>query len=324
MAEDKQTTQDSMNEIKRLEEQNESLRRHLVSLEGRCDRVTEERDSLKLALQLVSKDPVYCQSKNTDAPPSSAKVPPSTEPIVQPIVQPNSNKRSDSHFVQQEPKSRSANEAVNDGWQTVNKAPTTRKKRDRQRKKTTGTAERVDESHHDSQPNHSTEGKQTTFIAGDSLLKNLQGWKLSRGHSVKVHTFPGCTTSDMFDYVKPLLRKQPSEIYLHVGTNSISQPHQTARSTAEEIVDLASYIEKESPSTELIISGLVTRTDVEGLPAKITEANKILQRFCLQNEWTFLPNDNIKSQHLNRSGLHLSREGTSQLARNLIDCMRRD
>ena len=325
MAEDKQTTQDSMNEIKRLEEQNESLRRHLVSLEGRCDRVTEERDSLKLALQLVSKDLIYCQSKNTDAPPSSAKVPPSTEPIVQPIVQPNnSNKRSDSHFVQQEPKSRSANEAVNDGWQTVKKAPTTRKKRDRQRKKTTGTAERVDESHHDSQPNHSTEGKQTTLIAGDSLLKNLQGWKLSRGHSVKVHTFPGCTTSDMFDYVKPLLRKQPSEIYLHVGTNSISQPHQTARSTAEEIVDLASYIEKESPSTELIISGLVTRTDVEGLPAKITEANKILQRFCRQNEWTFLPNDNIKSQHLNRSGLHLSREGTSQLARNLIDCMRRD
>ena len=136
-----------MNEIKRLEEQNESLRRPLVSLEGRCVRVTEERDSFKLVLQLVSKDLVYYQSKNTDASPSSAKVPPSTEPIVQPN---NRNKRSDRDFIQQEPKSRSANEAVNDGWQTVKKASTTRKKKDRQRKKTTGTAERVDESHHDS------------------------------------------------------------------------------------------------------------------------------------------------------------------------------
>ena len=183
-------------------------------------------------------------------------------------------------------------------------------KKDRQRKKTRGTAERVEESHYDSQPNNATEGKQATFIAGDSLLKNLQGWKLSRGHNVKVHTFPRCTTSDMFDYVKLLLRKQPSEIYLHFGTNSITQPHQTARLTAEEIVDLAGYIEKQSPSTELIISGLATRTDVEGLVAKIKEANKILQRLCRQNKWAFLPHDNIKSQHLNRSGLHLSREGT--------------
>ena len=36
---------------------------------------------------------------------------------------------------------------------------------------------------------------------------------------VKVRNFPGSTVRDMYDYVKPLLRKRPPHLILHVGTN---------------------------------------------------------------------------------------------------------
>ena len=47
----------------------------------------------------------------------------------------------------------------------------------------------------------------STIIAGDSILKHLVSRKLSKENNrVKISSFPGCTTSDMFDFVKPLLR----------------------------------------------------------------------------------------------------------------------
>ena len=59
------------------------------------------------------------------------------------------------------------------------------------------------------------------MIAGDSVLKHLQGHKIPRNSRVKVSSFPGCTTEDMHDFIKPLLRKNPDETILHVGTNSL-------------------------------------------------------------------------------------------------------
>ena len=46
--------------------------------------------------------------------------------------------------------------------------------------------------------------KALIIIAGDSLLKNINGWLMSRSKRVKVHSFPGATVCDMEDYLKPL------------------------------------------------------------------------------------------------------------------------
>ena len=68
--------------------------------------------------------------------------------------------------------------------------------------------------------NQSAKGKEV-FIVGDSILKNLQGRNLSRSSKVKVSSFPGCTTMDMRDHIKPILRRNPDAIVMHVGTNSL-------------------------------------------------------------------------------------------------------
>ena len=63
------------------------------------------------------------------------------------------------------------------------------------------------------QPN----SQKKVMIAGDSVLKHLQGHRISRNSRVKVSSFPGCTTEDMHDFIKPLLRENQDEIILHVG-----------------------------------------------------------------------------------------------------------
>ena len=60
----------------------------------------------------------------------------------------------------------------------------------------------------------------TCLIVGSSILNNLDEHKLNKGNSVvKVRPFPGSTIEDMYSYITPLLRKQPTYIILPVGGN---------------------------------------------------------------------------------------------------------
>ena len=72
-----------------------------------------------------------------------------------------------------------------------------------------------------------------TVIVGDSIVKGLQQHKLGKAakHNVGVKCFPGATVPDMNDYVKPVLRKKPNTIILHVETNN------TANIEASKIIN---------------------------------------------------------------------------------------
>ena len=99
--------------------------------------------------------------------------------------------------------------------------------------------------------------RKEVLIVGDSILKNLQGRKISRSAKVKVSTFPGCTTMDMRDHIKPIyLRRNPDAIVMQVGTNSL-RSSASVRDCADEIVNLATMISNES-SADLAISGIIT------------------------------------------------------------------
>ena len=99
-------------------------------------------------------------------------------------------------------------------------------------------------------------------IAGDSLVKNVQGWKVSNSRRIKtvVKAFPGASVEDMFDYIKPTIKRHPEEIVLHVGTNDLK--NSDSRKVEERIVDLGNCIEAESPETKVTISNLLPRTEV--------------------------------------------------------------
>ena len=164
--------------------------------------------------------------------------------------------------------------------------------------------------------NRGTKDFRSTFIAGDSILKHLNSRSMSGPNSkVQVSSFPGCTTKDMADHIRPIVRRKPGSIIIHVGTNSLRNSN-SSRECADEIVDIGRMVDQEGIS--VTISSLTPRADDNELAKRVKEVNKILRKFCRQNQWGFIDHNNITYLHLKRSRLHLNRSGTSLLSQNFI------
>ena len=162
-----------------------------------------------------------------------------------------------------------------------------------------------------------------TIIAGDSVLKHLKAHKMSKDNNkVRVSTFPGCTTKDMRDHIKPIIRKKPDQLIIHVGTNSL-RDSESPTACSEEIIDLVSWAKSAAPGTEVVLSSLTARSDDDQIATQVEEVNSNLKKFCRQNKWKMIVHSNITAEHhLNRSGLHLNKVGTSRLARNFLDFLK--
>ena len=144
---------------------------------------------------------------------------------------------------------------------------------------------------------------------------------MSKAASVVSKCFPGSSVDDMCHYAIPTIKKKPDEVILHVGTNNITEAD-SARHIAEKIVDLATFIEKESPQTKVTISSLITRKDSEAFKPKIEETNKILKSFATQRSWNFIDHKNINDSCLNNGGLHLNKKGHGFLIKNMINYLK--
>ena len=120
----------------------------------------------------------------------------------------------------------------------------------------------------------------------------------------------------MHDHIDPILRKKPDQLTIHVGTNSLRNT-KSPSACSEEIITLLSSIERDATNTDVVLSSLTARSDDEQLAIQVEEVNSTLRDFCHQNQWKIIAHSNIVAEHhLNRSGLHLNRIGTSRLARN--------
>ena len=72
---------------------------------------------------------------------------------------------------------------------------------------------------------------------------------------------------DMRDHIKSISRKNPDEIVIHAGTNSLRPSETSLRDCGEEISNLTHMINEES-SAELTTSDLVSRSDNENQALK--------------------------------------------------------
>ena len=141
--------------------------------------------------------------------------------------------------------------------------------------------------------------------------------RLNSSDRVYVKSFPGATVEDMVDYVRPTMKRCPDLIVLHAGTNNL-RDEGPARQIAENVMKLA--LDMKVESNDVMVSGLITRTDDEDLNLKLMEVNKILEAECKRYSLCFIDNRNISAtQHLNGGGLHLNYQGTIVLASNFID-----
>ena len=156
----------------------------------------------------------------------------------------------------------------------------------------------------------------TTVIVGDSIVKNIQGFKIGRktNSRVIVKPYSGATTADMHHHVIPTIQRKPDQIVLHTGTNDLqtTEPHQIA----ENIVDLAREIENKAENDVKVVISLLTAR--RGCQNKVKTVNKHLKRFAVQNGWSVIDNHNINEEDLNFGGVHLKEQGTNKLFNNFV------
>ena len=156
------------------------------------------------------------------------------------------------------------------------------------------------------------------YILGDSMVKHVEGWQLSKSTNQKVYvrSFTGAKVKCMKDYVKPCIREDdPDHVIMHVGTNemnSVLPPERIAKS----VIDVAKNVKTDTRSVN--ISGIIPRND--NFNNKVMEVNKELAKMCKRERFQFLEHSNINPKaRLNKSKVHLNRNGYIKLGKNFAN-----
>ena len=150
---------------------------------------------------------------------------------------------------------------------------------------------------------------------GDSIIKYVEGWEISNSSErVTVKSFSGATVDDVKDFIKPILRKKPEKLILHIGTNDLRNTDPQA--VADSVSNLVQSINHQCPDTKVMVSEIVTRKDVNGIADTVRQTNSIIESLCRVNGWVFIANSNINDSHLNSRGLHLNSSGSLLLQNN--------
>ena len=103
--------------------------------------------------------------------------------------------------------------------------------------------------------------RKKTLIVGDSIIKNIEGWRLNKRmkSSVAVKSIPGATTKGIKHHIKGCLEdNSPDSIILHVGTNNLKNK-ESVEDIANDITDNAIFIRNEE--SNVFVSGLTVRND---------------------------------------------------------------
>ena len=169
--------------------------------------------------------------------------------------------------------------------------------------------------------------KKITCILGDSIIKGINGYKMTKSldynqnKRVILKSFPGATTEDMYEYVKPTMKKKPDNIILHVGTNDLSR-NVAPEVIANDIINLATSLIHSNMNVS--VSGLTPRNDDQGI--RCDELNNHLYKGCAERNIAFINHyqQMDRNRHLNRSKLHLNQYGSVTLANSFLNFISKD
>ena len=153
-------------------------------------------------------------------------------------------------------------------------------------------------------------------VIGDSMVKFLRSDEMSSvNNAVNIMKHPGSTTDDMVDYVRPVTRKKPDVIIMHIGTNDLTKGVNTM-SKVKKIVSSVQEVDS-TRNIQLGFSSIVQRADKD-YSKEIKDINTRLKSYCLGKGLIFVDNSNIDESCLNNSKLHLGKKGTQLLSQNIL------
>ena len=105
------------------------------------------------------------------------------------------------------------------------------------------------------------------FVIVNSITINIIGKKLSRNQNVNAFSFSGATIDDMVDFAKPVIKRKPKKIILHVGTKNLKMDQ--PKKIKNKVAGLVDSIKAEHPSIDVAVSSIIFRSDDQSLNSKI-------------------------------------------------------
>ena len=108
----------------------------------------------------------------------------------------------------------------------------------------------------------------------------------------------------MTDYLKPILRKKPKFLILHVGTNDIK--NSSRAKIMEHFEEITELVSRNSPSTKLILSSVIMQNDDGKLNDEIGHVNELLKNLCDSKGVFYIDNTNVDRNCLQKGGLSSS------------------
>ena len=85
-------------------------------------------------------------------------------------------------------------------------------------------------------------------------------------------SFSGATIEDMHDYIKPLLKKRPKNIVLHIGTNSTT--NEPSRIVLDKYLSLKAFVEKPLRDCNICTSNSILEADNAKPSLTVTNVNQ--------------------------------------------------
>ena len=117
--------------------------------------------------------------------------------------------------------------------------------------------------------------------------------------------FPGANVQDMRHNLIPLIRKKPSHLIIHAGTNDAKKFN--SREILDQLLILKKFVSEQVPDSKVIISTPTIRSDDGKAGLTVSQLTNHLR----QLKTDIVDNTNITSRHIGIKGLHLFPERLS-------------
>ena len=126
---------------------------------------------------------------------------------------------------------------------------------------------------------HNNVNKKRVTVIGDSMVKFVKSENLSdENYIANIWKNPGCSTEDIADYIKPIIRVKPDIILIHTGMNDLTN----GVSTMSNVRKIVKAVEEMDGSNEIKLgfSSIIVRKDRD-LEKEIRETNTKLKNYCI-------------------------------------------
>ena len=115
-------------------------------------------------------------------------------------------------------------------------------------------------------------------ILGDSILNGIEEKRLNKNVNItiKIRKYPGASSTDILDHIKPILRIEPDQILIHAGTNDLTNDH----NYLNNVKKIVKMVRETCKNTELCFSSLICRSNLTDIVKKVKKTNTHRQNYC--------------------------------------------